>query len=153
MSLASRIDGILAGHSTPTTVESVTAYATCPACAGPLHVDRITGGRQTRRVHVTCTTCNGHWVLTVGIARPTSAARLAPANGPRLPWAPLARHLPAKPDAAAEILDVDVRSIYRWRHHGIPADWADQLAVTAGVLPVEVWGQSYYLVTGIEGAA
>lgn len=146
MNLAARTDAILARHSgAPETVESVTAYAACPACAGALHVDRITGGHQTRRVHVTCTTCDGHWVLTVGIARPSTTARMASATGPRLPWAPLAKHLPAKPDAAAEILGVARETVYRWRHNGIPSDWADQLAIAAGSTPHNVWGTAWDL--------
>lgn len=44
---------------------------------------------------------------------------------------------------AARLLDVDQRSIARWKAHGMPPSTADAAAIAAGHHPLEIWGQAW----------
>jgi hypothetical protein len=65
-----------------------------------------------------------------------------------LPFAPLEQHLAGflvnrepctTPAGEAQLLQVDCRSIYRWRAEGISANVADRLCHRLGIHPAEVW--------------
>lgn len=120
---------------------------TCQACGGPLELTRVDNTRQTRRATTTCTDCGTRWTITVSMAR-TATLRAAPTCHPRLPWAPLARRLPAHTIDAAAHLGVDARTIARYRNDGVPTEDADRLAVAAGTTPTNVWGTAYYVACG-----
>ena len=46
--------------------------------------------------------------------------------------------------AIAEHLDVNSRSLWRWTVEDIPFHKADEIAVSLGVHPVEIWGDDYW---------
>jgi hypothetical protein len=73
---------------------------------------------------------------------------------PRLPYAPLERHLPPELADAAERLDIDRCTLARYRHNGyIPADRADRYAIAAGTHPAAVWGAAYYAAFTVNSEA
>lgn len=118
---------------------------TCQSCGGPLELQSRTTSRQTRRALTVCASCGLSWTLTVSMTRTVPAS---PAGGPRLPWAPLGRFLPERQGDAAALLGMSVQVVRAWQSDGVPADAADRLAVKAGVPPIVVWGQAYYVATG-----
>ncbi len=53
-----------------------------------------------------------------------------------------------KASEVAEMFEVDVRTLARWRAHGVTVRQADYLAVRVGLLPDLVWGPRW---DGLEG--
>lgn len=142
-SLTSRIAAIL---GEPELVESFTTFATCRDCGGPFTVDRVTNVRQKRQAHLTCSACGEPAVLTVTLTRPATAER-AGTDGPRLPWEPLARHLPASMTDAADRLGITRDRLRQHRDNGVAVELADRYAVAIGLHPAHVWGAAWWTAT------
>jgi hypothetical protein len=142
--LRSRVAAILAGHHVDTTVDGFTITATCAHCGRrlvPTGSDRPTN--ITRQAHATCPGCDRRWTLTVTLTQ---------ADGPRLPWEPLARHLPGVVGDIARRLHVTPSTVRRWRDEGVPLEHADRVAIAAGVTPWNVWEASYSAAVDGEAA-
>lgn len=77
---------------------------------------------------------------------------------PRLPFAPLMAVVERRgwaPDpvnyqalganrTAAMVLGVSLRTIVRWRRHGLTWDAADKAACSLGLHPASVWGDAFW---------
>lgn len=44
---------------------------------------------------------------------------------------------------AARLLGIDVRTIWRYKHRGIPLYMADRIADNIGTHPITIWGTEY----------
>lgn len=63
----------------------------------------------------------------------------------RLPWRDLAACFPGMTDREIGVqVGRTMRTVQRWKHHGVPLLEADQVACQAGLHPVEVWGFDYH---------
>lgn len=63
---------------------------------------------------------------------------------PRLPFGPLRRYVGAiNTSDAARRLGLHVRVVQRYAQEGVPLSQADRIAVLAGAVPVELWGDLF----------
>lgn len=87
---------------------------------------------------------------------PYTNGAATPRDEARLPLQPLLDALPidhtlARPDVpgpgvaaqAATLLGVSTRTIHRLKNTGVTPDTADRLAITAGLHPLIVWGDTW----------
>lgn len=118
------------------TVAGFTFAATCQHCGHRLVAnDTSSPTPRSRQAALACPNCDRRWTVTV---------TMTPADGPRLPWEPLAEHLPRSAVDAAEILHISGNTLRSWRAEGVPVEHADRAAIAAGLLPVHIWAGEYY---------
>jgi hypothetical protein len=133
MSLAARVDAILAGHVVTTgPADTLRFTATCTTCAGLLYVDDQAGNLQVTCARALCDNCGTYYTVTATIV-----------HAGRLSFAPLTPYLPADTSDIADLLGVTERAVQRYRRNGIPVTEADRFAIAAGVHPDEIWGPGH----------